>query len=401
MRDTALDTSAIEMRTPLPDVKVIANYLPQYHETPQNDRWWGKGYTDWTGVRKATPVYPGQVQPRVPLDGNYYDLSDPSSIRWQAQIARDHGVWGFGIYHYWFSSAQHYLEKPAELLLANTDIDIHYLFIWDNCSWVRTWSAVDGNAWDPSIDGDRDGQAADDPSVSPEQLENEKRGVLAQLVYGGREAWKEHFDHLLPYFEDPRYMRIDGKPVFAFMIPESDPDTLHQMMDYWDELAQQHGLPGILPLAKASWKRHYFQNEFQYSPFAVNNISDLMVYKPGIMLNNLVPHLRVYGYDRLWRHVIRSAKRCRRDSLFYSGFVGFDDTPRRAGHARIIRGQTPDKFGAYFKELCRVSKSQGKDFVFLTAWNEWGEGAYLEPDEQSGYAYLDALAAAVKEVNGR
>ena len=134
-------------------VKVIANYLPQYHTIPENDKWWGKGFTDWIAVKATEPAYEGHNQPRVPLNENYYSLDCADSIRWQASLAREYGIYGFGIYHYWFSSNQQLLQKPAELLLQNKDIDINFMFIWDNLTWKRTWSKLSrGLDWAPNYD---------------------------------------------------------------------------------------------------------------------------------------------------------------------------------------------------------------------------------------------------------
>ena len=128
----------------LSKVKILANYLPQFHQTPENDAWWGEGYTDWTAVKASKPLFNGHTQPRVPLDNDYYDLSNADSIRKQALLAHEYGISGFAIYHYWFSSKQKLLTKPAELLLEQKDLPIEYLFIWDNNTWKRTWSNVKG-----------------------------------------------------------------------------------------------------------------------------------------------------------------------------------------------------------------------------------------------------------------
>ena len=134
------------------DVKVLAMYLPQYHEVEENSRFWGKGFTDWVSVKKATPLYEGHYQPEVPLNNNYYDLSRKESIKWQIDLAKKYGVYGFGIYHYWFSDEKQLLTKPAELILENKDLDIPFFFAWDNASWRRTWSKFRGNAWAPMED---------------------------------------------------------------------------------------------------------------------------------------------------------------------------------------------------------------------------------------------------------
>lgn len=184
-------------------IKLIANYLPQFHVIPENSRWWGEGYTDWVGVRQAVPQYPGQHQPRVPLNENYYSLDDPAVLQWQADLARQYGVYGFGMYHYWFSSELQLLEKPAEILLAHPEIDIHFMFIWDNTSWTRTWVRKGSvNDWAPKFD---------EQPVSPQES-----GILAELHYGTEADWKKHFDYLLPFFRDERYIKLDGSRCLPF-----------------------------------------------------------------------------------------------------------------------------------------------------------------------------------------
>lgn len=368
------------------DVKIIANYLPQYHRIPENDRWWGEGFTDWVAVKDATPLFAGHQQPRVPFDNNYYDLANPQSLAWQAELAKQHGIWGFGVYHYWFSSDQQLLTKPAENLLSHSEINIGYVLIWDNTSWIRTWSRNEGNDWAPAFDKDAPEEAR--------RSADESTGLLARLQYGDRRDWKDHFEYLLPYFRDSRYMRLDGKPVFAVMNPQNDYDILKEMFSYWDDLARKEGLNGITPISKSRWKRRFFDWEFDYRPTSLNNRYDLFQYGLGNYLNRYRPHLRRYSYDRAWRNILHAAKKCTDPKKLFCGFVGYDDTPRRGEKARVFQGQTPQKFEYYLRQLLDISAKQNKEFVFLTAWNEWGEGAYLEPDVVNGFSYLDAVKSA-------
>lgn len=369
------------------DIKIIANYLPQYHQIPENDKWWGEGFTDWVAARNAEPIYKGHKQPKIPLNNNYYDLADPSVLEWQARLAREFGIWGFGIYHYWFSSEQNLLTKPAENLLEHPEIDINFLFIWDNISWIRSWSNVMGNDWSPCFDSD---------NTSEENMDlTHESGILAELKYGDESSWKKHFDYLLPFFLDSRYMKIDGKPVFAFMCPNHGEETLIEMFEYWDDLARQHGFPGIIPLARNRWEGRKFEYGFDYRPSSVNNLRDLFTVGINNKLNRKIPHLRRHSYDFKWKNIIANAKHTKDSKSFYSGFVGYDDTPRRGKNALIIEGQTPQKFQKYLSELMDISALQGKEYIFLTAWNEWGEGACLEPDEENGYAYLEAVKSAL------
>ena len=129
--------------------QIIALYLPQYHRIPENDKFWGDGFTDWVTVKNAKSLFDGHQQPRVPLNDNYYDLSLKENVAWQAQLAKEYGIDGFGVYHYWFNNEQNLLTKPAEIIRDNDDIDINYFFVWDNGNWIRSWSNVAGNDWAP------------------------------------------------------------------------------------------------------------------------------------------------------------------------------------------------------------------------------------------------------------
>ena len=164
-------------------MKVLALNLPQFHEVPENNEWWGQGFTEWTNVKKAKPVYEGHVQPMEPIDGYYYDLSKPEDVIRQTELAKKYGVSGFVYFHYWYEGRK-MLEKPCEILLAHPEADIEYCFCWANHSWTRAW----------------DGKEQD---------------VLLKQTYGGEDDWKAHLQYLLPFFKDERYIKRDNKPMFV------------------------------------------------------------------------------------------------------------------------------------------------------------------------------------------
>ncbi len=370
------------------DTKLIANYLPQYHEIPENNEWWGKGYTDWDATRRAKPLFSGHIQPKVPQANNYYDLSNAESIKWQAELAKEHGIFGFGIYHYWFSSRQHLLHKPAELILHDQSIDINFMFIWDNASWKRTWSNIKGgNDWAPQYD----------PGNTP-QLGS---GILAELKYGEKEEWKAHFDYLLPFFLDHRYIKTDGgKPLFMFFNMDRDPDVLIRMTDCWDEWAKENGLPGICFAGKTNYHHiSLFDYEVDYEPgqhgWSYTSFWKKVGAKSLFELEKKVNRPHVLSYDRIWRRILRHVSSCRETNRLYSSFVNYDDTPRRGRNGYVVSGGSPEKFGDYMTQFMDISREKNKEFAFITAWNEWGEGAYLEPDEASGDGYLKALKRAL------
>ena len=193
-------------------MKVIALYLPQFHRIPENDKWWGEGFTEWVNVKKAKPLFEGHIQPKVPLNDNYYNLLDTSVIKWQTDIAKKYGIYGFCFYHYWFDGKL-LLEKPLENFLNDKNIDFHFCISWANEHWTNQWVSSEMN-------------------------------VLIEQKYGDKKEWKEHFDYLLPFFKDSRYIKYQGKPVFLIYRPELI-DKRKEMFAYWNELIRLEGFPGI------------------------------------------------------------------------------------------------------------------------------------------------------------
>ena len=183
--------------------RTLAMYLPQFHEVPENSQWWGAGYTEWTAVKQAKPCFPGHEQPVIPMNGNYYDLLSKETMVWQAKLAKKYGVDGFCFYHYWFGRGRKILEKPAENLLKWTDIDLPFCFCWDPGTWARTWSKM-GNAWADAFEPEKD------------KAQTRGDGILIQQDFGDASYWEAHFEYLLPFFRDERYLRVDGTPVFIF-----------------------------------------------------------------------------------------------------------------------------------------------------------------------------------------
>lgn len=359
-------------------------YLPQYHETEDNNKWWGKGFTDWTSVKSSEPLFDGHRQPRVPLNSNYYDLSEVENIKWQADLAKKYGIYGFGIYHYWFSTDKQTLTKPAELILSHPEINIPFFFAWDNNSWVRTWSKYkhNTNAWSPKVDG----------NLEKDQTDN---GVLARLDYGDEKDWKIHFDYLNKFFLDERYIKIDNKPLFIIW-NYTDKERLKAMCEYWRKLAVEAGYNGIFLMNR-------------YNPYdSLDGFDALMTYEPMFsawqnkniftrVVNKLKDlfvqekKLTIFDYDKVWRSILKNTKFKEKENIWYGAFVSYDDSPRRGQQGKIVKGENPWKFEKYLKELSRISDEQNKPYIFLTAWNEWGEGAYLEPDTDNGYVFLEAV----------
>lgn len=366
--------------------KVFAAYLPQYHETEDNNIFWGQGYTDWVGVKKAEPQYLGHKQPKVPLDSYYYDLTDYNVILWQSRIAKKYGIDGFNIYHYWFKDGKQELEKPAEILLEHKEINIEFFFTWDNASWKRTWGNVQGNDWAPVFDNN----------------DNKGSSILVEFEYGEKDQWKSHFDYLLKFFKDDRYYKIDGRPVFMF-IGRKEEKKLKEMGDYWNLLATEAGFEGMFFSTKKKnfFSKPIFDSEFSYEPetsawgkrrAVENRIQSLL----GVRTKRDEPVKYIYDYETVWKKIIRKSKKYNSNQV-YGCFVKYDDTPRRGKDAMIILGETPELFRLYFLKFYSFMNEIKAPFVLITAWNEWGEGAYLEPDEENGFAYLEAIESVVNK----
>lgn len=363
-------------------IYIYAMYLPQYHEIPENSQFWGKGFTDWVTVKKAKPLFDGHKMPKVPLDDNYYDLSKKESVKWQADLAKKYGIDGFGIYHYWFSSKHNILTKPAEIILNNKDINISYFYAWDNTSWKRTWSAVKGNDWAPSMDTNSDKT----PNSS---------GILIQYELGSVEEWDKHFYYLLPYFKDARYARKNNMPVFMIFNYE---DKLKEMEKRWQALAKENTLEGIYFIYREdSIRSNAENNSFDYEPIYAGwgSVSEriLLKLKSKVGINAL----QKYSYDKIWRRILDKARKDSNPDHYPGVFVSYDDTARRGKRGKIVIGGNPKKFYLYMRELIKTCQENQKDMIFLTAWNEWSEGAYLEPDTANGYGYLKALHKAKKD----
>lgn len=373
--------------------KVIAYYLPQYHEIPENNEWWGKGFTEWTNVKKARPFFKGQIQPRVPLNHNYYDLMDRSTVEWQTELANRYGLYGFCYFHYYFKNGRKILEKPAENLLKWKDINQRFCFFWANVEWKRTWSTVLGTHT---------------TSWTAEDTVKTGSGVLLEQDYGDEAAWKAHFDYLLPFFKDERYIKIGGRPVFAIYYISYIPRAA-DMFKVWDELAKENGFPGLQLLAvnEDPKKIPYVNGILHYGGGQLrHSLSYQLWIKGHLGVNYLLRAAKinrrlhtVLDYEQYWKRLLRD-KPYGTVQNYPGATVRYDETPRRGENSLCLSNATPELFEKYMaQQLKRGRDLFGTEYLFLDAWNEWGEGNYLEPDEETDYQYLEALRNAITGVD--
>ncbi len=371
-------------------IKSIAFYLPQFHPIPENDEAYGEGFTEWTNVKKAQPLFEGHYQPRVPLHEDYYSLLDPQVMVEQARLAKQYGVYGFCYYHYWFSGGKKLLEKPVEMMLETPAIDIPFCLCWANENWSKRWDGGDN-------------------------------GIIAMQSYGDLEDVKNHVDYLCRFFEDSRYIRIDGAPLLLIYKPELIPN-LTEVVSCIREQAEANGFSEIR--LAVQYPKYYLDGQgldlfdyyIQFEPAlnfektitwrkAIKNIMiklGLKKFSQSLRNSNAYYAIKTnpshHDYDEVWSQIVND--RCEDRRVIPCGFVDWDNTARnKSGH--VFDGASPEKFQHYLSQLVKkVSESDAADMIFINAWNEWAEGCYLEPDEKYGYAYLEAHKAALEQ-NGQ
>ncbi|WP_312430330.1 glycoside hydrolase family 99-like domain-containing protein [Lacrimispora sp.] len=357
-------------------MQVLAMYLPQFHNVEENNLWWGEGFTEWTAVKDARKLFEGHEQPKVPHEKNYYDLLNKDTMIWQSDLMKKYSVDGMCMYHYWFKDGRQILEKPAENLLKWKDIDMPFCFSWANETWARSWSNIrEKNVWANTFEN---------------KEINKNLGILLEQKYGLKEDWEKHFNYLLPFFQDKRYIKIDGKPLFLIYQASIIP-CIKDMLELWRRLSKEAGLPGLYIIGSNC-------------NVSAKNVVDAVLYtEPGRskgMLKKLDDNqIHIVDYETIWNRILKTKKTSKK--TFLGAFVGYDDTPRRGIEGAVITNATPQKFCYYLAEIMAKNAAWNNDLLFLNAWNEWGEGMYLEPDDKYGYQYLEAILQAKKIFSDR
>lgn len=366
----------------MPDtrVKAICFYLPQYHPISENDEWWGRGFTEWRNVAKAKPLFPGHYQPHLPADLGFYDLRLPEVREVQAELARQHGIHGFCYYHYWFNGRR-ILERPFNEVLASGKPDLPFCLCWANENWTRVW---DGG----------------------------ERNVLLEQHYS-HEDDLAHIRSLIPAFKDPRYIHIDGKPLFLVYRTELLPDP-EKTASIWQEEAKKAGLPGLYLVRVENFVKDIdpssigFDAAVEFAPISSKAGEILFRGYVSSLLSklNLLP--AVFRDSRVWSYPAMVQGMLSRPEPSYRWFrcvsPMWDNSARRSSNANIYIGSTPSIYKQWLSKI--VARTQQRhtgdeQIVFINAWNEWAEGCHLEPDQKWGHAYLEATCDALEAVSVR
>lgn len=376
--------------------RVIAYYLPQYHPVPENDKFWGKGFTEWTNVAKAKPLFKGHYQPQIPADLGFYDLRIPDIRAEQAKMAKECGIEGFCYWHYWFGNGKKVLDMPFNEVLKSGNPNFPFCLGWANHSWTtKTWE-------------------------KGKSFSSEK--VIFEQSYLGDEDYEAHFYDVLPAFKDKRYITVDGKPLFIIFAPEDIPDSKH-FIEFWNRLAIKNGLKGIyfvgrcdaLPIMdrkkykeidKLTKPRYEKLLEEGYDGINSVTLKYAEFKSSGLIKKGIRSFLRKkfggivldkYKYDDIMAHFITPEDYLER--IYPQLIPRRDRSPRAGRKAMIYYNSTPEGFEKAIENAiqCVEKRDFEHRLIFLNAWNEWGEGAYMEPDLKFGHKYLDTLKSVLNE----
>lgn len=352
------------------NARAIAFYLPQFHPIPENDRWWGNGFTEWTNVARARPLFRGHYQPHIPADLGFYDLRVAETREAQAELAARYGIEGFCYYHYWFAGKQ-LLERPLAEVVSSGLPDFPFCVCWANQTWSGIWHG------------------------SPDR-------VLIEQTYPGVEDHKAHFQALLPAFQDHRYIRVDGRPLFIIFIPYDIPDHA-ATLQLWRDMAAQNGLNGLYLVA-------YTQSDdaMDLRGLGYDGVIRSQNFKqrpwpkpwrrPFTYLRSRLRHLMNHPTVARYADLVSEGLASWRDGTSYPCVVhAFDNTPRSGRNGVVYDGAAPEAFRPLIEGAVASVQSLEPEnrLIFLKSWNEWAEGNHLEPDRKYGFGYLEVLREAL------
>lgn len=372
-------------------MKPIAIYLPQFHPIPENDEWWGKGFTEWTNVTKAKPLFNNHYQPHLPADLGFYDLRLEEVRIAQAKMAKDYGIHGFCYYHYWFNGRR-ILDRPFQEVYDSKKPDFPFMLCWANENWTRTWDGLN-------------------------------KHILLEQKYS-EEDDRAHIKSLIPFFKDSRYIKIDGKPVFAIYKSALLPN-IQKTISVWRKEAKLENLDLYLCVFESfgnhgiKMVENGFDASIEFQPFS-NYLYEFIESKTLQLLNSTIKYrifkelFKRFNIPKYSSQLYEKCKKIVMRNLEYSEFVDYlikhyqfeqeyvkfpgitpswDNTARRGNEAFFLKNSTPQKFEQWLKYLSDhiANKTDDNNFIFINAWNEWAEGNHLEPCQKWGHQYLEAI----------
>jgi lipopolysaccharide biosynthesis protein len=350
------------------DVRLVCFYLPQFHPIPENDQWWGKGFTEWTNVAKAKPLFRGHYQPHVPADLGFYDLRLPEARAAQAEMAREYGIEGFCYWHYWFGGKR-LLERPFNEVLKSGEPKFPFCLGWANDSWTGVWHGLSDK-------------------------------VLMKQTYPGKKDEEAHFFALLEAFHDERYITVDGKPVFHVYKPHELPEA-KRFVDHWQSLAVRSGLKGICFIGDQTPRWNPQENGFDASVPQCPGLTfgrlraskkkslTLLKYFIDGHFNRYPKMLNVFSYED---YINVATHDLSGNFLQYPSVLpNWDNTPRSGANGVVLINSTPELFRIHLKKAIEQVADRTYDhrLIFVKSWNEWAEGNHLEPDLKFGMSYLE------------
>lgn len=355
--------------------RIIALYLPQYHPFKENDEWWGKGFTEWTNVGKAKPLFKGHYQPKVPADLGYYDLRLPIIREQQAQLAKEAGIEGFMYWHYWFGNGKRLMETIFDEVLKSGKPDFPFCLAWANHSWyAKNWNSNDTKGKDK---------------------------LLIEQKYLGKEDYRKHYELISKAFKDKRYIKIGNKPLFHIYNAKDVPDDF---LILWNNWAIEDGFDGVyftcrvLTNGNGDFDKDYWINK-GYSSVSPDRLYDFI--KRGdtkYFVNKLKGFIEkkiglpssCYSYKKAYPYFVNKKYDILED-VIPTIIPNFDHSPRSSKIGLIFKNSTPELFREHLKDVKKVVENKSNKIIYLRSWNEWGEGNYIEPDLKYGKEYIHAL----------
>ncbi len=357
------------------NIKPLAIYLPQFHPTPENDAWWGKGFTEWTNVTKTSPQFKKHKQPNLPSSTGFYDLRLEEARLMQEAMAKEFGIYGFCIYHYWFNGKR-LLNEPVDRKLKNPKEDLPFLLCWANETWSRRWLG-------------------------------EETEILIKQEYSELDD-QMHMNWLVNVFKDSRYIKVDNKPVFIIYRPTHIP-RIKETLKMFREIAKENGIDDLYLVGSNSHSELKdlfelgfddvlnFQPKLGFLPLSFNEKFNFKRAINNLKFGSFNPFHKIYAYDKAKALMDKRPLH----KYFPCALVGWDNTPRRGNKGIMVVNKTPEVFKEYLlkdkEELIKQNRPESENFIFINAWNEWAEGNFLEPSISEGTAYLEVVKEVFKK----